>query len=64
MIVSNLNYAKEIVGDYDKILIFNRNDLLELSKKMRELIDNDNRNFDSTESIKYPKRFVNFGEEF
>ena len=62
MIVSNLDYAKETVGDYDKALFFNPNDSLELSKKMRELIENGNINFDLTESIKYPKPFVNSWE--
>ncbi|MBB2149895.1 glycosyltransferase [Pedobacter sp. LMG 31462] len=54
MIVSDLPYAKESVGDYDKAKFFNPSDAKQLAQYMRDLIDGDGIGFSKSNPIVYP----------
>ena len=65
MIVSDLPYARETVGNYDKVLFFNPTDELELAKKMLEVIKNNKIKYSATTTIVYPQPFAeNWSELF
>lgn len=63
MIVADLPYAKETVGEYDKVMFFNHMNAKDLSLCMREIIASDNVKFDKTKALEYPQPYVKNWEE-
>ncbi len=63
MIVADLPYAKETVGEYDRVKFFNPNDASELAGYMKELIVSGKIHYDKTSEIEYPKPYVQDWEE-
>jgi glycosyltransferase involved in cell wall biosynthesis len=58
MLVSNLPYAKETVGEYKKVIFFEANSAADLAKGMKKLINGENSAYSITASIVYPKPFA------
>jgi glycosyltransferase involved in cell wall biosynthesis len=58
MLVANLPYAKETVGNYDLVRFFDPNNAVQLSELIINLIE-DKLVLHKTQEIKYPKPFVN-----
>jgi glycosyltransferase involved in cell wall biosynthesis len=63
MLVSDLPYAKETVGVYDKVRFFNPTNAIDLADKMRDYIESRSVVYDETNITKYPDPFVNSWSE-
>jgi glycosyltransferase involved in cell wall biosynthesis len=62
MLVSNLPYAKETVGNYEFVSFFNPDDAVQLSELILNAVEN-KLVFDKTKSIPYEQPFVNGWDE-
>lgn len=58
MLVANLPYAKETVGEYDKAKFFDPNDAQELASCMKGIIVSGKIEYDTTKPIHYPKPYI------
>ncbi|GIZ07432.1 glycosyltransferase [Flavobacterium sp. UMI-01] len=63
MLVANMSYAKETVGNYDKVKFFDPEKPNMLSKYMKQLILKGTLNFDETKIINYPKPYAQNWDE-
>src|SRR5690606_11531500 len=63
IVVSDLPYAKETVGKYEKVKFFNPTDSKELARILKTLILRQSVAFDETESVIYNEPCANNWEE-
>lgn len=63
MLVANLEYAKETVGNYQKVKFFSHNDAQELAGYMKDLISFGEIHYDVTQTTDYPQPYVQDWEE-